>query len=156
MRVGLGVDAHAYERRRPLVLGGVRISDDGGLAGHSDADVVSHAIVDSLLGATGISDIGSMFPDDERWRDASSREILAETARALEASGWSICNVDATVVAQAPRLAPHREAMIAALAKALGIETSQVWVKATTTDRLGFTGRSEGIAALAVALVEKL
>jgi 2-C-methyl-D-erythritol 2,4-cyclodiphosphate synthase len=155
MRVGLGVDAHAFDPQRPLVLGGVTIPGFPGLAGHSDADVLSHAIADAALSATGLSDLGSSFPDDARWRDASSLDILAEVARMISESGWSICNVDATVVAEGPRLAPHRTEMIGVIAQALGIDSTVVWVKATTTDGLGFTGRADGMAALAVVLVER-
>lgn len=156
MRVGLGVDAHAFDDTRPLVLGGIHISGAPGLAGHSDADVLAHAITDALLGAAGLPDIGTMFPGDDRWRNASSLEILAETGRALAQAGWGIGNVDATIVAQTPRLAPFRAAMTAALSAALGIRDTSLSVKATTTDHLGFTGRGEGIAAIAVALVDKL
>jgi 2-C-methyl-D-erythritol 2,4-cyclodiphosphate synthase len=152
-RIGMGVDAHGFDDGRPLVLGGISIPGSPGLAGHSDADVVSHAIADALLGAAALSDIGTMFPHDERWRDASSLSILSHTAAALEDAGWSIGNVDATIVAQRPRLSEYRDRMIAAVATALRVDDSDVWIKATTTDHLGFVGRSEGIAALAVALV---
>jgi 2-C-methyl-D-erythritol 2,4-cyclodiphosphate synthase len=156
MRVGLGMDAHAFDPHRPLVLAGVLVSGAPGLSGHSDADVVSHAIADALLSAAGMADLGTMFPNDERWRDASSLVILEETGRALGAAGWSIGNVDATIVAESPRLAPLRDEMIGALAGSLTLSRDQVWVKATTTDGLGFVGRGDGIAALAVALVERL
>ena len=154
MRVGLGVDAHAFGNDRPLLLGGVEIPGCAGLAGHSDGDVLSHAVADALLSAAGLSDLGSSFPASPRWRGASSLEILAETGRMVVQAGWSVANVDATVVAEAPPLAPYREQMIAGLARALGVEPPRVWVKATTTDGLGFCGRSEGMAALAVVLVE--
>jgi 2-C-methyl-D-erythritol 2,4-cyclodiphosphate synthase len=154
MRVGLGVDAHAFDPRRPLVLGGVPIPGAPGLSGHSDADVLSHAIADAALSAAGVSDLGSSFPGDERWRDASSADILVETARIVSRAGWSIGNVDGTVVAEEPRLSPYRDEMIAEIARALGIERARVWVKATTADGLGFTGRGEGIAALAVVMLE--
>ena len=154
IRVGLGYDVHAFDTDRALVLGGVEIPDAPGLAGHSDADVVSHAIADALLGAARLGDLGSLFPNDERWAGASSLEILRHSARAVTDAGWSVVNVDATIVAERPRLAPHREEMIDQIASALGLATSAVWVKATSTDGLGFTGREEGIAALAVVLME--
>ena len=154
MRVGLGFDAHAFTTDRPLVLGGVTVPGSPGLAGHSDADVVSHALADALLGAAGLGDLGERFPTTARWRDASSLEILARTAAMLSEAGRDVVNVDVTVIAQSPRLGPHREEMAASVAHALGVETSVVSVKATTTDALGFTGRGEGIAALAVALVD--
>ena len=154
MRVGLGFDAHAFTTDRPLVLGGVTVPGSPGLAGHSDADVVSHALADALLGAAGLGDLGERFPTTARWRDASSLEILARTAAMLSEAGRDVVNVDVTVIAQSPRLGPHREEMAASVARALGVETSVVSVKATTTDALGFTGRGEGIAALAVALVD--
>lgn len=155
MRVGLGYDVHGFDASRPLVLGGVTIPDGPGLAGHSDADVVSHAIADALLGAARLGDLGTLFPNDERWRDASSLEILNHTAEALSDARWSIVNVDATVAAETPRLAPHRDNMIELVATSLGLATSAVWIKATTTDGLGFTGRGEGISAMAVVLIER-
>ena len=155
IRVGLGVDAHAFGRDRALLLGGVEIPGSRGLAGHSDGDVLSHAVADALLSAAGLSDLGSSFPNTDRWRAASSLEILSAAGRMVTGAGWSVANVDATVVAEAPALAPYREQMIVALAGALEIDRSRVWVKATTTDGLGFCGRSEGMAALAVVLVER-
>jgi 2-C-methyl-D-erythritol 2,4-cyclodiphosphate synthase len=155
IRAGLGFDAHPFEQSRVLILGGVEIPGSPGLEGHSDADVLSHAVADGLLGAAGLGDLGARFPDDERWRGASSLSILKETAGALAEGGWWIVNVDATVIAQAPRLQPHRDEMIQNLAAALGIGTGNVSIKATTTDHLGFVGRSEGIAALAVVLIER-
>lgn len=154
---GIGFDAHAFDEigDRPLVIGGVVISESGGLAGHSDADVLSHAVADALLGAANLGDLGSRFPDDDRWKGASSLAILEETAAQVEDAGYRIVHVDVSVVAQAPRLAPHRDAMRAAVAGALGVSVSAVSVKATTTDGLGFTGRGEGIAALSVATVER-
>ena len=134
MRVGLGVDAHPFREGRRLVLGGIEIPEAPGLAGHSDADVLSHAIADALLGATALSDLGEMFPNDDRWRDASSLDILSETARAVRDAGWSIANVDATVVAETPRLSPYRDAMVTAISSSLAVEQDRVWVKATTTD----------------------
>ena len=148
------MDAHAFDASRALVLGGVTIPDAPGLGGHSDADVLSHAIGDALLSAAGLSDIGESYPNSERWRDASSLMILADIAASVAGAGWTIANVDATVIAEAPKLAPFRRAMITNVAGALEIPASCVWVKATTTDGLGFAGRGEGIAAIAVALVE--
>lgn len=155
MRVGLGYDVHAFDEARDLVLGGVAIPDAPGLSGHSDADVVSHAIADALLGAARLGDLGTLFPNNERWAGASSLEILSHTAKAVSDARWSIVNVDATVVAQTPKLAPYREKMIDVVAASLGLATSAVWIKATTTDGLGFTGRTEGIAAMAVVLIER-
>jgi 2-C-methyl-D-erythritol 2,4-cyclodiphosphate synthase len=155
IRVGLGVDAHGLEPRRALILGGVVVPDVPGLAGHSDADVLSHAIADALLGAAGLGDLGSNFPATERWRDASSLEILSETARLLSDQGWSIANLDATMIAEAPRLAPLIPEMKAKVAAALSIDDGLISVKVTSTDGLGFVGRREGLAAIAVALIEK-
>lgn len=155
-RSGIGFDAHAFDPGgdRPLVIGGVTIPDHPGLEGHSDADVLSHAIADALLGAAALGDLGSLFPSDARWKDASSLAILEETARLVAAAGYRIVHVDASVVAQAPRLTPYRDAMRENVATALAVAVADVSVKATTTDGLGFTGRGEGIAALAVATVE--
>jgi len=152
IRVGQGYDVHPFAPDRPLVIGGVVIPHPQGLAGHSDADVLSHAVADALLGAAALGDLGQHFPSDERWSDASSLEILAETARMLGAA-WTISNVDATVVAEAPRLGPHRDEMRHNVANALGIDVEAVSVKATTTDGIGFAGRGEGIAAFAVAVI---
>lgn len=155
MRTGVGFDAHRFDQERPLVLGGVVIAGAPGLAGHSDGDALTHAIVDALLGAAALGDIGAHFPsDDERWRGARSLDLLASVAESLRARGYVIENVDATVIAERPRLAAYVEKMRAALAEAMGIERSRVSVKATTTDGLGFSGRGEGIAALAAALVQ--
>jgi 2-C-methyl-D-erythritol 2,4-cyclodiphosphate synthase len=154
-RVGLGVDAHRFASKRPLVLGGVEVQASPGLSGHSDGDVLSHAIADALLGAAGMGDLGEMFPADERWKDASSLAILREVARVLSEAGWSVGNLDATVAAESPRLASHRGAMISNIAASLAISESLVSVKSTTTDGLGFVGRGEGIAALAIARVER-
>ena len=154
-RVGLGFDSHAFDPGRPLVLGGVVISGSPGLSGHSDADVLSHAIADALLGAGRLGDLGTMFPADDRWRGASSLDILGVVATALRDEGVRIENVDATVIAQSPRLEPHRAEMGSSIAGALGVAAAEVSVKATTTDGLGFIGRAEGIAALAVALVDR-
>jgi 2-C-methyl-D-erythritol 2,4-cyclodiphosphate synthase len=155
IRVGLGVDAHGLDPGRALILGGVVVPDAPGLAGHSDADVLSHAIADALLGAAELGDLGSNFPATERWRDASSLEILSETARLLSDQGWSIANLDASVIAEAPRLAPLIPEMKAKVAAALSIDDGLVSVKVTSTDGLGFVGRREGLAAIAIALIEK-
>lgn len=153
IRVGQGIDVHAFDENRRLILGGVHISDRGGLAGHSDADAVLHALVDALLGALGLGDIGQHFPsDDERWRNADSALFVAETLRKLD--GAQIVNVDVTIIAQRPKLAPHRDEMRANIARLLALPPEQVNVKATTTDHLGFLGRGEGICAMAVVAVE--
>jgi 2-C-methyl-D-erythritol 2,4-cyclodiphosphate synthase len=155
VRIGQGFDVHAFAEGRKLILGGVEIPYARGLAGHSDADVLIHALADALLGAAALGDIGMHFPDsDPAYQGADSRVLLREVARKLAAAGWRIVNVDSTVIAQAPRLAPHIPAMIANLAADLGLAASAVSVKATTTERLGFTGRGEGIAAQAIALIE--
>jgi 2-C-methyl-D-erythritol 2,4-cyclodiphosphate synthase len=157
MRVGLGVDVHAFaapEEGRALVLGGIEIPSERGLLGHSDADVLAHAITDALLGAAGLEDIGHYFPDtDERYRDADSIDLLREV-RGLFGASWRIANVDAVVICEWPKIRDHREAMRENLAGALGIETSRVSVRGTTTERLGFAGRGEGIVAQAVCLLE--
>ncbi|MDQ3940799.1 MAG: 2-C-methyl-D-erythritol 2,4-cyclodiphosphate synthase [Actinomycetota bacterium] len=155
MRIGLGFDAHARDGTRRLVLGGVVVPDVPGLAGHSDADVLCHSIADALLGAAALGDLGSRFPDTDEWRDASSLTILSEAAQLLGRAAWDVVNVDATLIAEAPRLAPYRDAMVNNIAAAIGIETGQVSVKATTTDTMGFTGRGEGMAAIAVASIER-
>jgi 2-C-methyl-D-erythritol 2,4-cyclodiphosphate synthase len=156
LRVGLGYDIHRVAAGRPLVLGGVRFQSEWGLEGHSDADVLVHAVGDALLGAVGLGDLGTHFPpDDERWKDASSLELLRRIAGLLADRGARVENVDAMVVAEAPRLAPHRGAMIANLAAALAIDAGRVSVKATTNEQLGALGRREGLAAMAVALVER-
>ncbi len=155
-RVGQGFDVHALVPGRRLVIGGVEIAYERGLLGHSDGDVLLHAICDALLGAVGLGDIGRHFPDtDERYRGADSLELLREVGARVRAMGWQIGNVDATVVAQAPKMAPHIPAMVQAIAGALGLQTAQVNVKAKTTERLGFTGRGEGIAAEAIASVQR-
>ncbi len=156
MRVGLGYDAHRLVEGRPLVLGGVRIPYHLGLAGHSDADVLSHAIGDALLGAVGAGDLGTHFPDrDPAYRNISSLVLLERIITLVKARGFKPVNVDAVVVAQEPRLAPYLEEMIANLAPILGLTPEAINLKATTTEHLGFTGRGEGIAAYAVVLVEK-
>lgn len=159
MRIGNGYDVHAFaleEAARPLIVGGVTIPHERGLAGHSDADVLIHALVDALLGAAALGDIGTYFPSsDERWHDAPSTEFLLHTVELLRERGWRIVNVDATVVAERPRMSPHIAAMRGHLARALGVTEGQVSVKGKTTDGLGFTGRQEGIACYAVALIEQ-
>jgi 2-C-methyl-D-erythritol 2,4-cyclodiphosphate synthase len=156
LRVGLGYDIHRVAAGRPLVLGGVRFESEWGLEGHSDADVLLHAIGDALLGAAGLGDLGTHFPPgDPRWKDASSLDLLRRIAALLAQAGAAIENVDAMVVAESPKLAPHREAMVANIAGALGIEAASVSVKATTNEQLGSLGRREGLAAMAVALVAR-
>lgn len=154
MRVGLGVDAHAFDVSRPLVLGGVRIADAPGLAGWSDADVVSHAIADALLGAAGLGDLGTYFPKEAVAEGVSSQTLLSEVARLVAGAGYVVSNVDCVVMIQDVRMSPYRARMEAMLAASLGVELGMVSVKATTTDRLGFAGRGEGAAATAVALLE--
>ena len=155
MRIGQGFDVHALVAGRRLVLGGVEIACDKGLDGHSDADVLLHALCDALLGAAALGDIGRHFPDtDPAFKGADSRKLLREVAVRLVRAGFRIVNVDTTVVAQAPRVAPHVAAMVANIAADLGVAPGCVNVKATTTEHLGFTGRGEGIAAFAVALIE--
>jgi 2-C-methyl-D-erythritol 2,4-cyclodiphosphate synthase len=156
MRIGHGYDVHAFIQGRPLILGGVTIPYELGLAGHSDADTVIHAVVDALLGAAALGDIGTHFPsNDARWKDQPSMVFLDYTYTLLQRHNWQISNVDATIIAQRPRMAPHIPAMRAHLAEHLHLALEQVSVKATTTDGLGFTGRSEGIACYAVALIER-
>ena len=153
-RVGTGFDAHALEEGVPLVLGGVQIAAPRGLSGHSDGDVIAHALIDALLGAAGLADIGAMFPSgDERWRGASSLDLLARAYEAVRELGWELVNADCVLVGEEPRLAPHRLEMRARLANALGVDEQRIAVRATTTDGLGFTGRGEGLAAHAVALL---
>lgn len=156
MRVGIGVDAHAFAEGRPLVLGGIEIPHDRGLAGHSDADVVSHAACDAILGAAGLEDIGHLFPSgDPAYAGASSLALLADAWERVRAGGWELVNLDAVVILEAPRLAPHRDPMRIAVAGALGVDPSRVTVRATTTDGLGFSGRGEGAACHAVALLRR-
>jgi 2-C-methyl-D-erythritol 2,4-cyclodiphosphate synthase len=148
MRTGIGIDTHRFEDGRPLILGGVEIPAERGLAGHSDADVLAHAIVDALLGAAGLGDIGELFPDtDELWRDADSMALLRDVLARVEAAGWAVEHVDTTVILERPKLAPHRDAIRESLASVLG----SVNVKFTTGEKMGFVGREEGAAALAVA-----
>ena len=155
IRVGQGVDIHPFDADRPLILGGVRIAESGGLAGHSDADAVLHAITDALLGAAGAGDIGHYFPStDERWRGAASSVFVREARRILHEMDAEIANVDVTIIAQQPKLAPHRDAMVASIARLLDLPEGHVNVKATTADHLGFIGRGEGLCAMAIVLVQ--
>jgi 2-C-methyl-D-erythritol 2,4-cyclodiphosphate synthase len=155
LRVGIGVDAHALERGVPLVLGGVRLDFDRGLAGHSDGDVLAHALIDAVLGAAGLGDIGSLFPSgDDRFRGAQSLDLLRQAYKQVEEAGWKLVNADCVLIGEQPRIAPHREEMRARLSEAVG--GGDVNVRATTTDHLGFTGRGEGLAAHAVALLESV
>lgn len=154
IRIGQGIDIHPFDPTRPLILGGVRISDTGGLAGHSDADAVLHAVIDALLGAAGAGDIGQYFPsEDERWKDADSTIFVREAKRVVDEFEAEISNVDITIIAQKPKLAPFRDAMQATIAKLLDLPAGHVNVKATTTDHLGFIGRGEGICVMAVVLI---
>jgi 2-C-methyl-D-erythritol 2,4-cyclodiphosphate synthase len=156
VRVGLGADAHALVEGVPLVLGGVELDSARGLAGHSDGDVIAHALIDAILGAAGLGDIGTLFPSGApEWEGASSLDLLARAYAQVREEGWALVNADCVLVGEEPRIAPVREAMRARLAEALGVETSLVNVRATTTDGLGFTGRGEGLGALAVALLDK-
>jgi 2-C-methyl-D-erythritol 2,4-cyclodiphosphate synthase len=151
-RAGIGYDSHRFEAGRRLVLGGVEIPHERGLAGHSDADVLAHAVTDALLGAAGLGDIGRHFPDtDERWRDADSIELLRGAGKLVEERGLAPGHVDATVICEAPKLAPHTDAMRERLADGLGVDPAAVNLKFTTNEGMGFVGRGEGIAALAVA-----
>ena len=155
MRIGHGYDVHAFAAGDGLWLGGVRIEHDQGVAAHSDGDVVLHALMDALLGAAGLGDIGQHFPDDEdRWRDAASGDLLQDVLQKLEARNLRVVNVDVTVIAQAPRLGPHREAMLRSMARLLQLDEGRVNLKATTHEGLGALGKGEGIAAHAVALLE--
>jgi len=154
MRIGQGFDVHALAAGRKLVIGGVEIPHEKGLAGHSDADVLIHAVCDALLGAAGLGDIGSHFPDsDSRYKDIDSRKLLREVARLLAGNDLRVLNIDTTIIAQAPKMAPHIQKMRNNMAADLGIPAADVNVKAKTTDRLGFVGRGEGIAAEAIALI---
>jgi 2-C-methyl-D-erythritol 2,4-cyclodiphosphate synthase len=154
IRIGQGIDVHPFVADRPLILGGVRIAESGGLSGHSDADAVLHAITDALLGAAGAGDIGHYFPStDERWRNAESSVFVREAKRILDEMSAEISNLDVTIITQQPRLAPHRDEMIASIARLLDLPEGHVNVKATTTDHLGFTGRGEGLCAMAIVAV---
>ena len=157
LRVGHGYDVHRLVEGRALILGGVTVPFDRGLLGHSDADVLTHAVMDALLGAAALGDIGKLFPDsDAAYAGADSIALLERVTALLREHGWQVGNVDATVVAQAPRLAPHIPEMRRRLAEAMGLDVDCVSVKATTEERLGFTGSGEGMAAHAVALIERL
>ncbi len=152
VRTGIGWDSHRLVPDRPLILGGVRIEHELGLAGHSDADVLTHAVIDALLGAAGLDDIGAHFPDtDERWKDADSIELLRATAEIVTAQGFEVSNVDATIVMERPKVGARRGEMRERLAGALGVDPTRINVKATTGEGIGFVGRGEGVAALAVA-----
>ena len=156
LRVGMGVDAHAFADGVPLVLGGVRFDHPRGLAGHSDGDVIAHALTDALLGAAGLGDIGSLFPSDESTPEGvDSLELLTEAYRRVRAAGFELVNADCVLIGQEPRIAPRRDEMRRRLADAVGTLADAVNVRATTTDRLGFTGREEGLAAEAVALLRQ-
>lgn len=156
MRIGQGFDVHAFAEHRDLILGGVRIDYHLGLAGHSDADVLIHAVCDALLGAMGLGDIGHHFPDDDaQYAGIDSRKLLAKVMQSADELGWCVVNLDATVIAQKPKLAPYIVAMRSSLAGLLAVNVSACNVKATTTEQLGFTGRGEGIAAQAVVLLQR-
>lgn len=157
MRIGHGYDVHRLVEGRSLILGGVRIPFEKGLDGHSDADVLTHAVMDALLGAIAAGDIGKLFPDnDEAFRNISSMVLLKRVGEYLRQQGYAVVNIDATLIAQAPKVAPYRETMRQNIAAALEVDVSQISVKATTEEHLGFTGEGLGIAAHAVALIEKL
>jgi 2-C-methyl-D-erythritol 2,4-cyclodiphosphate synthase len=152
-RVGIGIDAHALAEGVPLVLGGVELDHARGLAGHSDGDVIAHALMDALLGAAGLGDIGDHFPAEDRFRGASSLALLTQAYEQVSAAGWRLVNADCVLVGEEPRISVHRDEMQRRLRDAIG--EGEVTVRATTTDRLGFTGRGEGLAAQAVALIER-
>jgi 2-C-methyl-D-erythritol 2,4-cyclodiphosphate synthase len=153
---GIGYDSHRLAQGRGLILGGVEIPHERGLEGHSDADVLTHAVIDALLGGAGLGDIGEHFPDTgERWRDADSIALLATVAGMVGAEGLEVVNVDCTVIMEAPKLAPHRQAIRERLASTLGLEAKRVNVKASTGERMGFVGRGEGVAALAIAGLDR-
>ena len=155
-RVGIGLDAHAFGEGVPLVLGGVPFDSPRGLVGHSDGDVIAHALTDALLGAAGLGDIGSLFPsDDERYRGADSLVLLADAYAQVRAAGFDLVNAGCVLIGEEPRIAGVRDEMRELLAGALGIDADQIAVRATTTDTLGFTGRGEGLAAQAVALLSR-
>jgi 2-C-methyl-D-erythritol 2,4-cyclodiphosphate synthase len=156
LRVGIGVDAHAFSEDARLVLGGVQLSGEAGLAGHSDGDVIAHALVDALLGAAGLGDIGAFFPSgDPRWEGVSSLLLLERAYEAVREAGFELVNADCVLVGERPRIADRRREMEERLAGALGVEPGRLAVRATTTDGLGFTGRGEGLAAHAVALLSR-
>jgi 2-C-methyl-D-erythritol 2,4-cyclodiphosphate synthase len=156
LRVGIGIDAHAFSDEAALVLGGVDFPGERGLAGHSDGDVVAHALIDAILGAAGMGDIGELFPSgDPQWLDASSMRLLQRAYEVVRRTGWELVNADCVLIGEEPRIAPSREAMRARLAGALGVDLDRISLRATTTDQLGFTGRREGLAAQAVALLSR-
>jgi 2-C-methyl-D-erythritol 2,4-cyclodiphosphate synthase len=156
IRVGIGLDAHAFGDEAGLVLGGIEFPGERGLAGHSDGDVIAHALIDAILGAAGLGDIGELFPSgDAQWRDASSLRLLQRAYEVVKGGGWELVNADCVLVGEEPRIAPMRDAMRARLAGAMGVPLEQIAVRATTTDGLGFTGRGEGLAAQAVALLRR-
>ena len=155
LRVGIGIDAHAFSDEAKLVLGGVEISGRG-LAGHSDGDVVSHALIDAILGAAGLEDIGALFPSGEaQWEDASSLDLLRRAYEDAQEGGWELVNADCVLIGEEPRIAPVRDELRRTLSGVLGVGMDRITVRATTTDRLGFTGRAEGLAAQAVALLRQ-
>ena len=157
LRVGIGVDAHAFAEGVRLVLGGVQFQYSRGLAGHSDGDVIAHALTDAVLGAAGLGDIGGLFPsDDDRWDGADSLDLLRDAYAQVRAAGFALVNADCVLIGEEPRIAAHRGEMRQRLGEALGVEPVRVNVRATTTDRLGFTGRGDGLAAEAVALLERM
>ncbi len=156
LRVGIGVDAHALVEGVPLVLGGVGFESPRGLAGHSDGDVVAHALIDAILGAANLGDIGALFPSgDEQYRGASSLDLLREAYREVGEAGWALVNADCVLIGEEPRIGPFRDEMRERLAGAMEVEPARIAVRATTTDRLGFTGRGDGLAAQAVALLQR-
>jgi 2-C-methyl-D-erythritol 2,4-cyclodiphosphate synthase len=156
LRVGIGVDAHALQAGVELVIGGVRFDHPTGLAGHSDGDVIAHALIDAVLGAANRGDIGSLFPSgEERFRGASSLDLLTQAYEVVREEGWHLVNADCVLIGEEPRIGPHRLEMASRLATAMGVDADRVAVRATTTDHLGFTGRKEGLAAQAVALLQK-
>ncbi|MBT8332149.1 MAG: 2-C-methyl-D-erythritol 2,4-cyclodiphosphate synthase [Deltaproteobacteria bacterium] len=155
MRIGIGYDIHRLVKGRPLIIGGLPITYDKGLLGHSDADVLTHAICDALLGAAGLGDIGTHFPDsDPQYKDISSLRLLTETCRLLTEKGFRIVNLDATLIAEAPRLTPHHPEMQTRLADAMNINAANINIKATTTEGLGVIGKGEGIAAMCIAMID--
>ncbi len=157
MRVGVGYDSHRFDDSRALILGGVEIPSSPGLAGHSDGDAVSHAVIDALLGAAGIGTIGGLFPDtDPEWKNADSLELLERTVRLVEERNYQVVNVDITVVTEAPRVSPHSEAMATILSRVLHIAPSAVSIKGKTNERMGWIGRAEGLAVTAVALLDQI
>lgn len=156
IRIGHGFDVHAFSQNRKLIICGVEIENDKGLLGHSDADVATHAVMDALLGAAGLGDIGKLFPDtDEKYKNADSLKLMEEVINRIEKEGYSVGNIDVTIIAQKPKMSPHIETMRKNLARVAKVDISRINVKATTTEKLGFTGRGEGIATEAVALIKK-